>query len=311
MSSISWEAYLTETITNFRKEFEKFSIEDQKRIMQKEFDDLPFEPCQIEVLDFGANQNIIFFLIHDKKLPDMMFKIHKEAKNIEESEFKKKYKFAMLQFPTFDESGWKKIFPTYRFFIYTKASLNFNPMMSPLELVRYFMNEARRVLKDEQVDVIKRSTDGLKKSISKVPESDIRRELLASTNKIDKSLLEIRRLDEEIGKVRQLVGATKEIQDWRALISDVDRLKGEHVSREVFDAKVNELHTRIDSLTEIKEAYDKVLEQQNEFMKQQAEVMKQQSSFVTWIKYATILVPIAVVLVPIIDALIRHFLGIP
>ena len=125
---------------------------------------------------------------------------------------------------------------------------------------------------------------------------------------------EIRRLDGEINKVRQLVGVTKEIQDWKLLVSDVDRLKGEHVPREVFDAKVNELGTRIDSLSEIREAYDKVLAQQNEFMKQQAEVMRQQSSFIKWIKYATILLPIAVISVPIIEiisVLIRHYLNIP
>jgi len=77
-----------------------------------------------------------------------------------------------------------------------------------------------------------------------------------------------------------------------------------HVPREVFDAKVNELNTRINSLSDIKEAYDRVLIQQ-------AEVMKQQSSFIAWIKYATILVPIAVVVAPIIEVLIRHFLNIP
>lgn len=125
---------------------------------------------------------------------------------------------------------------------------------------------------------------------------------------------EIRRLDEEIDKVRQLVGVTKEVQDWKLLVSDVDRLKGEQVPREVFDAKVNELGTRIDSLSEIREAYDKILAQQTEFMKQQAEVMKQQSSFIKWTKYATILLPIAVISVPVIEVisiLIRHFLGIP
>jgi len=132
---------------------------------------------------------------------------------------------------------------------------------------------------------------------------------LDTAKKIDGALQEIRRIDGEIGKVRQLIGVSKEYQDWKLLVSDVDRLKGEHVSKEVFKAKLDELDTRINSLAEIREAYDKILAQQNTFMKQQADVMKQQSSFITWIKYATILVPIAVVSVPIIEILLHNFLG--
>ena len=121
-------------------------------------------------------------------------------------------------------------------------------------------------------------------------------------------------IKEDVDGVRQLIGVSTEYQDWKLLVSDVYRLKGEHVPKEVFDAKVGELSSRINSLSEIREAYDKILAHQTEFMKQQAEVMRQQSSFIKWIKYATILLPVAVISVPIIEiigVLIRHYLNIP
>ena len=113
----------------------------------------------------------------------------------------------------------------------------------------------------------------------------------------------IKRLDKEIDKVRQLVGVTKEIQDWKLLVSDVHRLKGEHVPREVFESRIGELSTKIEAFEKIEKAYERLADQQ-------ARVLEQQSSFLKWIKYSTILVPIAVALIPVIEILIRHFLGI-
>jgi len=72
-----------------------------------------------------------------------------------------------------------------------------------------------------------------------------------------------------------LVG-TKTFGEWKALLAEIDKI-----------------NVRIDALSNIINAYDKVL--------------NQQSSFITWIKYATILVPIAVVSVPIIELLLHYF----
>jgi predicted transcriptional regulator len=115
---------------------------------------------------------------------------------------------------------------------------------------------------------------------------------------------EIKRLDNEIGKVRQLVGVTKEFQDWKLLVSDVDRLKGEHVPREVFESKLRELSTKIEAYEKIEEAYERLSTQQEK-------VLEQQSSFLKWIKYSTILVPIAVAVIPVIEYLLRYLLKVP
>ena len=243
---ISWEKYLTEAITTFRREFERLSLKDQKYIRKKVYDDLPFEPCQVEVLDFGIDKKIVFLLVHDKGLPDLKFNIHKKAKSMDESEFTKKYNFGFLDSAPLDQAYWQKLFPTHRLFIYTKISLRLKEMMSPQELAQYLLSNAKEQLRNEQVELIKHSTDGLRETIEKIPEKDIRNELLTNTKKIDMSLLEIKRLDEEIGKVRHLVGITKEIQDWKLLVTDVNRLKGEHVPKEVFDAKIERLDEKIE-----------------------------------------------------------------
>jgi type I site-specific restriction endonuclease len=307
---ISWEEYLTEAVTLFRKEFEKLSPEKQDRIREKYFDNLPLKPCQIEVLEFEGEKGVVCLIAHDSRFPDMMFKTQKDVKSFEVSEFIKKYKYSH---PLLSDDVIEQLLLPDSLHIITKntakITLGARQDFSPQDLAEAFLSSAKEVLKTEQVDVIKRSTEGLKESIAKISEKDVRDELLVTTEKIDGALQEIRRIDEEIGKVRQLVGVSQEYQDWRLLVSDVHRLKGEHVSKEVFKAKLDELDTRINSLAEIRGAYDKILAQQNTFMKQQSEVMKQQSSFITWIKYATILVPIALVSVPIIEILLRHFLG--
>ena len=53
---------------------------------------MPLEPCQIEVLDYGVRKPVVMLLVHDKAFPDMMFKIHKNVKSFEVSEFAKRYR---------------------------------------------------------------------------------------------------------------------------------------------------------------------------------------------------------------------------
>jgi len=310
MSSMPWEEYLVKMVTTFRKEFEKLGSREQRIIKQSEFYRLPLKPCQIEVLDFG--KLVIWLLIHDDIFPDMMFKVHRDVKSLDESEFINKYNYKFFIHP--DQTSGENLLHEHLIICTSLSIAGFDRKMPPEYMAEWFLLIAKGALKTEQFNVIEHTTDRLKKSIAKIPDEDIKNELLVYMEKVDGALIETKRLDDEINKVRQLLGVTKEIQDWKLLISDVGKLKEEHVPREVFNTKVNELNTRINSLSEIKAAYDKILAQQTEFMKQQAEVMKQQSSFVKWIKYATILLPIAVISVPIIELIsiiIRRSLNIP
>jgi len=118
---------------------------------------------------------------------------------------------------------------------------------------------------------------------------DFKRAQITNVKRLREEITPLKRqqkeLRDDIIGIKKIVGS-ETYGEWKVLLSEID--------------KVN---TRIDALTDIKDAYDKVLTQQ-------AEVIKQQSSFMNWIKYSTILLPIAVASIAIIEILIRYFLGV-
>jgi hypothetical protein len=303
MNVYASEKCLRETIESFRESFRKLRPDEQRLAEEKGSGSSFLAPCQIEVLNFEGSETILWLVVHDDTASDMQFTFHTGIKRIEESDFAKKYTFP-VDISRLSSTSFHGLTILTEDWCLSLSGAERHPTM----LAQVMLSHLRETIRNEQVKTIERSTEGLKESITRVPEKQLREELLTNTGQIDTALKEIKRIDEDLGKVRQLVGTSKEYQDWKLLITDVDRLKGEHVPREVFDANIKELNTRIDSFKEIKDGYEKMLTQQTDFMKQQAGVMKQQSSFITWIKYATILLPIAVISVPIIE-IIRYLLG--
>ena len=305
---MDWTLYFNEAIEHFRDDFNKLDTETKTRIKKKFDKDLFFEPCQIEVLEFSEKGFVVFFLSHDLELQDKIVKVQPHAKSLNDSMFGKKYDYAMLN-PIISNSIFGLAATLNEpWIIYTGDSVHTWKEMKPQEFAQYLFKDIQEELKQKQVRTIKDSTSALEKSIAKIPQKGMRDELLSATKRIDEALTEIKRIDDDIGKMRKLVGMTKEVQDWRVLMTDIDRLKTEHVPKEVFESKISELSTRLEALSDIREAYNSILAKQNEFMKQQAAVMQQQSNFITWIKYATVLVPLALLLSPVINAIIIHFL---
>jgi len=186
----------------------------------------------------------------------------------------------------------------------------FPPGSFALEQFNMTCEDLMRDIEQEEYQSIKDISKAIKSDIENIPESRAKSRMETRLKSIEESIQKIGEMGKRVASVegdvkgiRTVMGTSIDVKDWRLIMPDVEKLKKEHVSKEIFDAKVTELNTRIDSVVQIREAYDKVLAQQ-------AEVIKQQSSFVTWIKYAAIFVPIAVVLVPVIDVLLRHFLNI-
>jgi len=313
---MDWKDFVTKTIELYRQEFEKLRPEEKKLILSDYFDDTLLKPCQVEVL--VSSGEVACLVIHDTQLDDMRIEIRENSKSYGDSEFVKKYHLKL--FPALGKTTFVPSLIEEEYVVFwTKHRFHPNrgrpvPDVIVQDMLSNIIVATRESVKKKQVDSIRKSAGDLKESIAKLPESEIRSTLEEQTKGIDRAVEDIKRLDKEISGVRQLIGVSREYQDWRLLVSDVQKLKGEYVPREVFEARANELNTRIDSIFEVKGAYDTILAQQTEFMKQQAEVMKQQSSFIKWIKYATILLPIAVISVPIIEIIsiiVRHYLGIP
>ncbi len=65
-------------------------------------------------------------------------------------------------------------------------------------------------------------------------------------NRLEKQEELVTTISEDVDGVRRLVGVSKEFQDWRLLISDVTRLKEEHISKREFDVDIKRLDEKIE-----------------------------------------------------------------
>lgn len=161
--------------------------------------------------------------------------------------------------------------------------------LTPRDLaLQCFYKERIDVLRVIQWYRIKKSASKILKETKMLRKNKSSPELREAEKALEDALEKLKKIDEyeqklifitdELTGLRKLVG-TKTFGEWKGLLAEIDKI-----------------NTRIDALSGMMNAYDKVL--------------SQQSSFITWIKYATILVPIALVSVPIIELLLRHFLGV-
>lgn len=247
---LDWNLYLTEVIEDFRERYEAEDPKIREIFKDKLFDSGFLPPCQIEVLDSG--KEVVWLVVHDSLRKDMEFTIHKDVKNYGKSEFARRYTINSLP------KDFLKSKPAHHdfFFVFTNQ-ISYQPLpRGSREVVAYILETLRTrfsyELRETQVDVIRGSTSGLRRSISKLPQKKIREDVDEVAEKIDKALEEIKRIDEhekklssmekDIGAVRHLVGESKEYQDWRILTSSVEGLKKRpHVSKELFESEIKRL----------------------------------------------------------------------
>jgi hypothetical protein len=307
---IDWQTYFNEAIDEFRNQFEKLDSKAKEKAIKKFKNDLLFEPCQVEVLELEENGIIAFLISHNANEEDkkVIVKTKVNSESLSERYKSKNYSYSEPELSPIKLMLTLAPALNEPFIIFTKNGIFTWYEMTPKQFAEYLFKEINKDFREEKFKAIIKSTSDLEKLIAQIPQKETRAKLLSNTKSIDQAMSEIRRLDNDMDKVRKMVGMTKEIQDWRVFATDLERIKSEHLPKEIFDAKLTELNTKIEALSDMREAYNSVLAQQSEFMKQQAAVMQQQSSFITWIKYATVLVPLAVLLSPIINAIIIHFL---
>lgn len=308
MSSISWNEYLRLFVDILRNAYEielsnigvKPEVFEEIRSFIKLFA-LP-KPCQIKVFEFSSINRVLWIVSFDENKPDKEFEIVEEIKEhptafLQSHKEYEPYTFCIelagkeLEFfppLTKDEKTPSIIFLDEKnigllFFINPRKTL------MPRDLALNFFYERRiDVLRLIQRHGIEKTASKIlreTKMLSKTKPSPALREAekaledaLEKLKKIDEYEQKLISITDELTGLRKLVG-TKTFGEWKVLLAEIDKI-----------------NTRIDALSNMMNAYDKVL--------------SQQSSFITWIKYATILVPVAVVSVPIIELLLRHFLGV-
>jgi hypothetical protein len=311
LSQLTIEDYIKSNIIDFRKRYDFSEIPEDSFVSKF----LLTKPCQVVALKFDGATILIIF--RDDEAEDMDIKV-----------------FVINNYTFFSISDIISETPLKRM---TKSEITaINAAIA--NLGNYYQHDVNdigiaytkkvglitisntllaynRLFSDNLIDTIRRTTQRaesekkihktvvkIKRDAEEIPASEVREKILSETTKLEQEMTQLKKkLDEEIDGVRKIIGNSSEFQDFRVFSSDVSDLKKSHVPKEVFESKINELNTRIDSFNHIREGYDNILSQQNEFMKQQSDVIRQQASFMTWLKYATVLLPIAVISVPVIE----------
>jgi len=279
------------------------------------------KPCQVVMLDFNKPNPTCFVILHKAEYPDMLTIIFEKVA-IKDLSFKATQDPRLLELLG-QERTENLVREIKRKVQAARKDRYWSAKSEPLDSINGFLlfhreipslGEAKYelsdimfrhmtfnldlIMREKQKEKIEETVSNLKRDAELIPENfELRTKIIENTQRLDSQFKQLdeqyKKLRDELIGIRKLVG-TETYGEWKVLVSEIDKI-----------------NTRIDGLSDIRSAYDKVLAQQNAFMKQQSEVMKQQSSFITWVKYATILVPIAVVSVPVIEILLRHFLGIP
>lgn len=332
-SILNWTDYIRSNIAEFRKQYEKFSEEEKSLLARQAITSnlILTEPCQVVVLDIKDHRLVILYVLHNKEYPDMNITI---LENLSLNKFSSASLSEAPILQTLGTGDFSAIFEDVRmvtssemfsqgfssawqprkesvFFLFSRNFLTFDAHSFSDYVLRWINIKIESLRRREKIN---ETVNGIKRDAQAIPKIELKTKIVEATGTLKKEIDDLnKKLDEEIGGVRKMIGSTKEFQDFRVFTSDVTDLKKSHVPKDVFEAKIGELTARVDSLSDIRDAYDKVLAQQNEFMKQQASVMSQQSDFTKWVKYATILLPIAVISVPVIEIIsvvIRHFLGV-
>ena len=320
---MSWEEYIKSNILEFRKRYEELP-EESRQLLEKEEIDYGLRlaiPCQVIAIDFTKPYQKSFIITNSKAHPDMQIVVFKDAE------------FNDFLDRAADEPRLKALLNPDNITNVTQAlrknlseqpvhwidSANYtsellllsfaeDPRSEPYTLADHFFFEVTHELSDLMREKhrreIEETVDDLKRDAEAIPVGiELRNKILENTQRLDGQIKQLNdKVEQEISALRKLIGSSESVQDWRLLISDVHRLKGEHVPKEVFESRIKELSTKIEAFEKIEKAYERLSSQQEK-------VLEQQSSFIKWIKYSTILVPIAVACIPIIEIIIRHFLG--
>ena len=116
--------------------------------------------------------------------------------------------------------------------------------------------------REAKIRSIEEEIEEIATGIKKIQDESLRAKMLEHTNKISDSILDVKKLEQhelrlksieqEIGGVREMIGTTKEYQDFRAFTSDITELKKTHVHKEVFESEIKRLDQRIEDLKAIK-----------------------------------------------------------
>lgn len=271
----SWNEFLTDYIKSWRSSFEKMSAEEKKLAFDSHYAKYLFtEPCQIEVIALKKPFHVLWIVDHDENRNDMEFIVHSDVETDFNSFFNQRRKEDPAWFKRFKEivprtkikdphlgksSLWS--FGKDFFFIFFNYDIRKeDPKILGAAEVSFIRQDSLKAAEREAIGI---KTEEIKSEAGKIPDKYLRSSLLKAAEEIENSLSELKRLESheqkiaalegEIKGVRKLIGTTKEYQDWKLLVSDVETFKRTpYIKKALFDSEIRRLDQRIDALKEVK-----------------------------------------------------------
>lgn len=263
---ISWEEYIKNNILDFRKRYKKVPKKARELIEAGTFGYVTklARTCQIVVIDF-ADRPLTFVITNVDDHPDMETIVFK---NVKFEDFldrvpKESHLMALLNPEEIDRTtdylrkilpktvvGWTNLVGETANLLFISFGVSIPRrgfVLADLFFreIEFALNELGR---EKQKKKIEETVDDLRRDAEAIPVSlELRNKIIKNTQRLDSQIDQLHdKVEEEIGAIRKLIGSVKSIQDWKLLVSDVDRLKGEHVPREVFDTEVKRIDEKID-----------------------------------------------------------------
>jgi len=271
---MSWEEYVKRNISHFRAFNEARMISEYKDAFATErwaFLTSLFPPCQVVVLDFGETYPTSFLVVHNSKKQDMDTIIleNLNPKNLTFQDLKKRL-LDLLSSQEIQDihkiigsiepragtrwiSSWMPLYNSALVMSRDDPRTENSPNALSMNLTEAMNFYAARYLEDKQRAKIEETVSSLRKDAEAIPKDfDFRDKIIETTARLEAQVEQLnKKVDEEIGGVRRLVGTTKDFQDFRVFTTDVTDLKKSHVPREVFDSEIKRLEQKIDSMKEI------------------------------------------------------------
>jgi len=275
---ISWEEYIESNIAEFREQYKDSFSRSQITLLEKDREAFLYslnKPSQIIVVDFEDRQ-CIFIIAHNQEHPDMEVLVFENAvfENWEDKVFVGKRLLGLLGIKKteinqiVEQMKRKKHYRQWKYgpkedefqLIYTPLGKRWLLLLSSYDprysgtkfhfattFLLFSHSKLHSILREQQRREIKKTVSELREDAEAIPkEIELRSKIIESTQRLDSQMKQLdEKVEKEISAVRKLIGLSESIQDWKLLISDVNRLKGEHVPREIFDTEVRRINEKI------------------------------------------------------------------
>jgi len=275
MSLISWKGYVKSNILEFRRHYNELPselkelVEKNKQMFYRSLN----EPCQALVIVFHEPYLVCYAFFHNLECPDLEIIVLEDVKfedlftvisqeprlvNLIDKDIKPFVEEVKLfaQTQAMNEkilfSNLWELKSVNGFLTVFRRDLRLGKTINSLSGVIYdhFESLLRWRFVREQRRKIEKIVDDLKANARTIPETGVRTKVLGTTKELEEQIKELnQKVEEEIGRLRQVIGSSEKYLDFKAFTSDIEHLKSTHITKETFDANIQRFDEKIDAVS--------------------------------------------------------------